>query len=56
MILSVFTGSTLMGQLGVAEKYDMDIEVCTPAYVRLSSTWSKERIIQGGVKGVNKQE
>ncbi len=48
--LSVFTGSTLTGQLGVIEKYDMDIEVCTPAYVRLSSAWSKERIIQGSLE------
>ncbi|WP_152555240.1 hypothetical protein [Desulfonatronum thiodismutans] len=50
IILSVFTGSTLTGQLGVIEKYDMDIEVCTPAYVRLSSAWSKERIVEGSLE------
>ena len=49
IVLSVFTGSSLMGQLGVVEKYDMDIEVCTPAYVRLSSPWSKERTIKGSL-------
>jgi hypothetical protein len=56
MILSVFTGSTLMRQLGVIEKYDMDIEVCTPAYVRLSSAWSRERIVEGSVKPIRHSE
>lgn len=50
LILSVFTGSTLMGQLGVIKKYDMDIEVCTPAYVRLFSPWSNERTIKGSLE------
>lgn len=41
IILTIITGSSIMRQLGVIEKYDMDIEVCTPSYVRLSSPWSK---------------
>lgn len=52
IILSVFTGSTLMGQLGVIEKYDMDIEVCTPAYARLFSPWSAERMVQGSLETI----
>jgi len=50
LILSVFTGSTLMSQLQVIEKYDMDIEVCTPAYARLSSQWSPERMVRGSLE------
>ncbi len=50
IILSVFIGSSLMVQLGVIEKYDMDIEVCCPTYARLSSQWSAERLIQGSLE------
>ena len=53
IILSVFTGSSIMRQLGVIEKYDMDIEVCCPVYVRLSSQWSAERMIQGTLEAVS---
>jgi hypothetical protein len=50
LILSVFTGSTLMSQLQVIEKYDMDIEVLCPAYARLSSQWSTERMVRGSLE------
>lgn len=49
IILLVFSGSSRSRQLGVIEKYGMDIEVCTPAYVRLSSPWTKERTIKGSM-------
>lgn len=50
IVLSVFSGSTLLRQLWVIEKYDMDIKVCTPMLIQLSSQWATERIVRGSLQ------
>lgn len=47
IIISVFKGSTIEKQLGVLEKYKMDVEVCFPIYSRLYSSWVNETRIEG---------
>lgn len=47
LIISVFDGSTVCGQLGVIDKYRMDVEVCTCTYCRLYSRWTDEVQVRG---------
>lgn len=49
VIISVFRGSTIQGQLRLIEKYQMDVEVCCPMYSRLFSEWSDETRIEGSL-------
>lgn len=46
MIISVFEGSSILGQLKVVESYEMNVEVCVPVYSRLSSVWMPEERIR----------
>lgn len=48
--LTVYEGSTLMGQLSILEKYPMDIEVCVPIYLREYNVWSQEMNCIGNLK------
>ena len=48
-VLTVLEGSTIMRQLPVLENYKIDVEVCTPKYVRSYSAWTKETRIQGSL-------
>jgi len=49
LIISVFRSSSIETQLAVLEKYDMDVEVCTPIYSRLYSEWQNEIRIEGSL-------
>lgn len=49
LIISVFRSSSIETQLAVLEKYDMDVEVCTPIYSRLYSDWQNETRIEGSL-------
>ena len=49
LIISVFRSSSIETQLAVLEKYDMDVEVCTPSYSRLYSAWQNEKRIEGSL-------
>ena len=49
LVVSVFRGSTIMSQLPVLKNYTMDVEVCVPAYSRLSSPWSQDREVLGSL-------
>ena len=49
LILSVFTGSSILNQLPILEKYKMDIEVCRVSYSRLYSEWIGETRIEGSL-------
>ena len=49
LIISVFRSSSIETQLAVLEKYDMDVEVCTPIYSRLYSDWQNEIRIEGSL-------
>ena len=49
LIISIFQTSTLLGQLHVIEKYNMDVEVCLPVYTRQYSAWSEKVEIKGNL-------
>ena len=50
LVISVFEGSTVKNQLAILEKYNMDVEVCTVGYSRISSGWREETIIEGSLE------
>lgn len=47
LVLTVLRGSTLADQLKVLAHYQMDVEVCTPSYVRLYSRWLDQTRMEG---------
>lgn len=47
LVLTVLRGSMLADQLKVLEQYRMDVEVCTPSYVRLYSRWLEQTRLEG---------
>jgi hypothetical protein len=49
LIISVFRSSTIERQLSVLEKYNMEVEVCTPTYSRLYSGLDKNERIEGSL-------
>lgn len=49
IIISVFKSSSIMAQLQSLDKYNLDVEVCTPSYIRLNSSWSKETYKEGSL-------
>lgn len=49
IVISVFRGSTIETQLSVLEQYKMDVEVCTPIYSRLYSSWTNKTKIEGAI-------
>lgn len=49
LIISIFTGSTIANQLEVVNEYKMDIEVCSPVYSRLYSSWTNETSVEGSL-------
>ena len=50
VIISVFRGSTIEKQLAVLEQYKVDVEVCSPIYSRLYSSWTNENRIGGSLQ------
>lgn len=51
LVVTLFEGSSLQGQLGALAGYNVDIEVCTPSYSRLSSQWSEGVVERGSLAG-----
>jgi len=49
IIISVFRGSTIERQLSILKQYKMDVEVCSPIYSRLHSSWSGKNRIEGSL-------
>lgn len=49
LVLTVLEPSTLIGRLGVLEKYRMDVEVCAPRYSRSYSRWQEEMVVRGSL-------
>jgi hypothetical protein len=49
IVLSVFEGSTIMKQLPVLRKYSMDVEVCTPQFIREYSSWTDTTWVRGNL-------
>jgi hypothetical protein len=49
IVLTVLEGSTIMRQVGILEKYSMDVEVCVPKYYRAYTHWGDETIIKGSL-------
>lgn len=49
IIISVFRGSTIEGQLSELTQYGMDVEVCAPVYSREYSDWANETNVQGSL-------
>jgi hypothetical protein len=47
LVVSVFRGSTLQEHLPILGKYKMDVEVCTPQYIRLYSRWLEQTRVEG---------
>jgi hypothetical protein len=52
LVVTVLTGSTLLRSVVCFENYSMDIEVCTVAYQRLYSPWTKQFRIVGDLTGI----
>jgi len=49
IIVSVFEGSTIRGQLSVLKQYQMEVEVCVPIYSRLFIPWTGKTTIKGSL-------
>ncbi len=52
LVLTVLTGSTIRSQLGVLERYSMDVEVCLPVYSRSHSGWRDSIAVNGTLEGL----
>jgi len=50
IVVTVFEGSSIRNHLGVLENYKMDVEICTPTYFRLYSSWTGETRIEGSLE------
>ncbi len=48
--LSGFYGSSILNQIEVLEKYQMEVEVCLPVFAREYSVWTKETVEKGSLK------
>ncbi|WP_093231029.1 hypothetical protein [Thermoflavimicrobium dichotomicum] len=53
LVVQVLQGSHIFNQLPLLEKYDMDVEVCVPVYLRERNVW-KNGIVE--TKGSLKAE
>ncbi len=47
LVITMLRGSLLADQLKTLENYQMDVEVCTPTYVRLYSRWLEQTRVEG---------
>lgn len=52
IVLTVLEGSTIMRQIGILEKYSMDVEICVPKYYRAYTHWGDETIIKGSLDDI----
>jgi len=50
LIILVFRGSHIEKKLAVLEQYKMNVEVCSPIYSRLYSSWTNENRIEGSLQ------
>ena len=49
IVITVFEGSSARSDVKILENYKMDVEVCTPTYYRLFSSWTGETRIEGSL-------
>ncbi|MTI95698.1 MAG: hypothetical protein FH749_09480 [Firmicutes bacterium] len=47
LVITVLRGSAIEEQLPVLTEYQMDVEVCTPSFVRLYSRWLEQTRVEG---------
>ena len=47
IVLSVLTDSTVLRHVGTLADYAVDVEVCKPAFIRLSSPWTEDTRTEG---------
>ncbi len=52
LVLTVLTGSTIRSQLGILERYSMDLELCVPMYSRWHSDWQDSVAVTGTLEGL----
>lgn len=52
LVLTVLPGSTIRSQLGVLDRYSMDVEVCVSVYSRSHSEWRDSIAVNGTLEGL----